>query len=409
MKKYLALFLCAALLCTCTGCSLFWPGASSGGDSSAPGPDAGEYASGWCYQRLNERLQECYAALYEAVTGSFAVDEQVTVRDSKTGKTQTSNGVSVSLPRSLFSLEEAETLYIAFTWDNPQFFYVGNIYGLAGHRENDKEYYTTLNLMYTMNAQERAAARGWLDAAVEEILADVRPGSYQFAKELTIHDALIERCRYDDEAAESDDPAARFPNAFTAYGALVEGRAVCEGYSRAMQLLLHEVGIECTLVSGTSKKNGVAHMWNVVTIDGRNYHLDATWDDNNGRLRHNYFNLTTAEIEITHTIDGGNIGVDTCTATDANYFRHNDLYLDTYSRDDIAQVVARHVLQGKTQIELRFPPEKFDNAFLFFTSSKQLMLDKVNALLKDDGLQMWDYDLASERDEGILALYREEA
>lgn len=406
MKKLLALCMCAILLFTCSGCSLFWPGAFSEETSSSPDFDSTAYTSGWCYQRLNSRLQECYAALYRAVVESFGTDEQVTVKDSKTGKTQTSNGVSVSLPRSLFSLEEAETLYIAFTWDNPQFFYVGNIYGLAGHRENDKEYYTSLNLMYTMNAQERAAAQKRLDAAVEEMMADIRPGSYQFARELTLHDALIERCRYDDEAAESEDPAALFPHAFTAYGALVEGKAVCEGYSRAMQLLLHEAGIESTLVSGVSKKNGVAHMWNIVTIDGRNYHLDATWDDNDGRLRHNYFNLTTAEIEITHRIDENNIGVDTCTATDANYFRHNNLYLDTYSRDEIAEVVARHIRQGKTQIELRFPHEKFDNAFLFFSSSKKLLYEKVNALLKDDGIELWEYTLLSERDEGILALYK---
>lgn len=407
MKTLLALLLSVFLAFGCTGCHLLWPGTP---EDTEPGSSreisCEEYASAWCYQRLSPRLQECYAALYHAVTNSFDKDEQVTVRDSKTGKSQTANGVSVALPRSLSSAEEASLLYTAFTWDNPQFFYVGNIYGIAGHKEGSSEYYTSINLMYTMNAQERAAAERRLQAAVKEMLANVRPGSYEFAKELAIHDTLVTRCRYDDEAAACEDPAARFPNAFTAYGALVEGRAVCEGYSRAMQLLLREVGIDSTLVSGASKKTGVAHMWNIVTIDGRNYHLDATWDDTDGLLRHNYFNLNTKEIEITHKIDGGRLGADTCTATQANYFRHNNLYLDTYSRSDIAALVALHVRQGKEQIELRFSEKTFDNAGIFFTRSKALFLEMVNDLLKEDGLQMWEYAMRSEPDEGILALYK---
>ena len=72
----------------------------------------------------------------------------------------------------------------------------------------------------------------------EEILQDIRPGEYAFSKELTLHDAVAARCTYDEEAAASENPASAYPNAFTVYGALVEGRAlhirggafsVCEG------------------------------------------------------------------------------------------------------------------------------------------------------------------------------------
>ena len=47
---------------------------------------------------------------------------------------------------------------------------------------------------------------------------------------------IREICRYHQEAADSKDPYTEYPDAFSAYGALVKGAAVCEGYARAMQL-----------------------------------------------------------------------------------------------------------------------------------------------------------------------------
>lgn len=185
-------------------------------------------------------------------------------------------------------------------------------------------------------------------------------------------------------------------------------RAVCEGYSRAMQLLLHKAGIECTLVSGAGKKTGVAHMWNLVTIDGRNYHVDATWDDSDDVLRHNYFNLTTEQIEISHRLDKDNIGVDTCTATEANFFVHGKTYLHTYKQDDIAAVIAQQVRLGKDAVEMRFSDDTYGNAAVFFRQTKALMA-KVNALLKDAGLAMWEYEVRGEPDEKILSLYKKGA
>lgn len=406
MKKWLALLLCAALI-SCAGCQLIWPDTASGqGNSSAYRHDASEYNTRWSYQRLSPRLQECYAAMYEAVVSGFNRDETVTVADSKSGtKPREYIGVKVKLPRSLLSQEEAKTLYIAFTWDNPQFFYVGNVYGLSGRNTEGKEYYDALSLVYTMNAQERAGAQRQLDAVVDEILAEIRPGAYEFSKELILHDAIAARCTYDDTAAKSENPAASYPNAFTVYGALVEGKAVCEGYSRAMQYLLQQVGMECTLVSGYGKKTNVAHMWNLVTVDGRNYHLDVTWDDSEDRLRHNYFNLTTEEIEISHRIDTDNIGVDTCTSTEANYFRHSGTYIDTYEKDEIAKVIAQQVRLGKTAVEMRFSPEKYANAALFL-QKPSLVKEKVNALLSPYDLSLWDYEITGEKDEYILSLYK---
>ena len=252
MRKLLAVLAACFLLLGGAGCQFLWPNApTSSEETDKHGAYAGEYTGKLCYQRLNTRMQACYAAIYEAVAEGIDADEMVTVADSKSSTPpQEYHGVKVTLPRQLFSRSEAQTLYVAFTWDNPQFFFISNTYGLTGRNADS---YDSISLVFTMNAQERAAAQRQLDRALNDILADIRPGTYEYGKELTIHDAVAARCRYDEEAAAAADPAAQFPNAFSAYGALVEGRAVCEGYSRAMQLLLHKAGIECTRVSGAGK------------------------------------------------------------------------------------------------------------------------------------------------------------
>ena len=62
---------------------------------------------------------------------------------------------------------------------------------------------------------------------------------------------------------------------FTAYGALVNGLASCQGISVALYRMCLELGVDARVV--TSMEMG--HAWNIVRADGRHYYaLDATWD-----------------------------------------------------------------------------------------------------------------------------------
>lgn len=64
----------------------------------------------------------------------------------------------------------------------------------------------------------------------------------------------------------------------TAYGALINKEAVCEGYAKAYKLLLNAMGIECDVVINAE------HAWNVVKLDGEWYLVDVTNDDTNNGL-----------------------------------------------------------------------------------------------------------------------------
>ncbi len=68
----------------------------------------------------------------------------------------------------------------------------------------------------------------------------------------------------------------------TAYGALVKGESLCEGYARAVKAALDKLGIPCILVQGgvqVTTDKVEPHMWNNVQIDNQWYGVDATLDD----------------------------------------------------------------------------------------------------------------------------------
>ncbi len=103
-------------------------------------------------------------------------------------------------------------------------------------------------------------------------------------KALILHDRLAIKCEYDLELAaaeeekdneENEDVVPAWDAGFTAYGALVEGSAVCQGYTEAYEYLLEQVGIK----SEQCSSNLLNHVWNIVYINGIAYHVDVTWDD----------------------------------------------------------------------------------------------------------------------------------
>ena len=350
------------------------------------------------YATLDSRLQECYGTLYTALTDGFDTDDTVTIADA--GES-TSIGIAVELPIELSSEKDPQTLYTAFFYDNPQFFYINNTYGLEGYEADGRSHYNKLVFTYTMNADARKDAKAELDKAVETILQGVPQTTDQYEIELYLHNKLAVGCTYDTAAANAGYSSA--PNAYTAYGALVDGQAVCEGYSRAMQLLLNKAGITNTLVIGESLSDNEKHMWNLVSINGDFYHLDATWNDSDDQLRHNYFNVTTAQLALSRRITDGQAGIVNCTATKDNYFYRNGLVIDTYSRQTIAQKIATHIKKGETQIELLFAPDKFDNALLFL-KNRRAAEEQIGPYLVGSGYSLWEYVLYSDADEHILCI-----
>lgn len=348
---------------------------------------AAEYENNWAYACLSADQQANYGAIYTAVRDGFATDDVVTLKASG----ETYPGIRIKLPRPLGTESEIQQLYQAFMQDNPVFFYIGNAYGYGGVMVGGANRYDTVTLTYTMTAAQRANARAAFYKERDELLGLLNSSMTVFEKELTLHDALLARCRYNDEAAADMDNEENF-NAFTAYGALVEGDVVCEGYAHAMQYLLNQAGIPATVVIGYDAESGEPHMWNAVSLNGKQYYLDPTWNDNDSQIAYTFFNVTTADLQGSHRIGNETLGVPTTAETAHNYYRMTGNYLDTLDQKEIAEHVAGALTAGERVIHLRFSPETFENAF-FFVQNAAWFTETVNACLPVGARPLHAYQL----------------
>ncbi len=148
----------------------------------------------------------------------------------------------------------------------------------------------SLQFTYLSDAEERWAE---CEKAANVLVWDLEESNLtDVQKALILHDRLAELCEYD----QANYEANRIPYiSHTMYGCLVKRVAVCDGYAKAYQYLLEKVGIQSRLCTSEA----LGHAWNIVTIDGKEYHVDITWDDPvqdiSGLVTHvNFLRSTTA-------------------------------------------------------------------------------------------------------------------
>lgn len=133
-----------------------------------------------------------------------------------------------------------------------------------------------------------------IDAKIDEAfnsLYDPNISQYENIKKL--HDYIINNSKYDSE--RSDNNIINYKSDI-AYGPLIQGQALCGGYSDAMELFLEKMKVKSYKVSSAE------HVWNAVELDGKWYNLDLTWDDpitDTGAdiLQHTYFLIDTNKLK----------------------------------------------------------------------------------------------------------------
>ncbi len=201
-------------------------------------------------------------------------------------------------------------------------------------------------------------AYGKAQTIVKEIPAQW--SDYQKVKYL--HDYLVNHCI--PNVNDKNNPLNN-----EAYGALMLGRAMCEGYTNAMQLLCNLAGIENTVVSYNSYTNAEGqevegHTWNLIKMDDSYYHVDVGSDDpieeiSSGHqtaaslqgyhyVSYQYFGLTTAEIDQLHGIPVGKTFeklMPSCTATKDNYYVVEGLLFNDYDQNNVAKAMAETYLK----------------------------------------------------------------
>ncbi len=250
--------------------------------------------------------------------------------------------------------EGLSEVFEAILYDNPELFFLS---------ENCKSETSSFGSCYfipeyTMNLyeyDEQLAALEKIRDAVKEKTANL---SDSYEKELFIHDFVVDTCEYVDKTGGTYS---------SAYGCLVNGKASCEGYAKAVKYLLDEEGIENYLAVGTTEgektEKPTGHAWNIVKIDDGYYHLDATWDDPEGDfeeiISYAYFNVTDEDISKTHTVEDRFLG--RCTDNKENYYVKNSIYFTEYTssvRSAITSELAKQARLGCSSMSFRMGNEQ---------------------------------------------------
>lgn len=138
----------------------------------------------------------------------------------------------------------------------------------------------------------------------EEILENILTETMNNEQKIkNIHDYLVNHIVYDKNEVEGN----YVPMSHTAYGALINGVAVCDGYAEAFKFLLDKSEIENVLIFGEGQEEGnftetINHAWNLVKIGDDYVHFDLTWndDDVNQRAVYTYYNKNTDYMDDTH-------------------------------------------------------------------------------------------------------------
>lgn len=111
-----------------------------------------------------------------------------------------------------------------------------------------------------------------INKRIDEIIQqNITSNMNTYDKIKVIHDYIIDTTTYDTLKTANINDTTHKSN--TAYGPIIEGYAICSGYSDAMAIVLDKLGIDNYKISNET------HIWNLVKVGGKWLHLDLTWDD----------------------------------------------------------------------------------------------------------------------------------
>lgn len=160
----------------------------------------------------------------------------------------------------------------------------------ASSQGSGYDVHITFTFTYLSDADQEAQ----MDQAVADLLSSLDLSSKtDYQKIKAIYDYICSNITYDYDNLNDDSYTLKH----SSYAALINKKAVCQGYASLFYRLALEAGIDARVISGDS--NG-PHAWNIVKIEGSYYNLDSTWDA--GNTEYEYF-LKNAKDFPNHTRD----------------------------------------------------------------------------------------------------------
>ena len=310
-------------------------------ETAAAGTEALSSGPYYYYRQMNGTDQEIYRQLY---AGVMEMQEDITF----------------STLTDYDHLFRIESLVIA---DHPEIFW----YEGAGTYTQ----YTTrlvLHPEYTMSAEERKIREEKIAAAAEEFKARIGANETTYEKVATAFNFIAGNCKYVEGAPDDQNICS----------SLIWHESVCAGYSRGVQYLLQQLGIECLYVWGTITERG-DHAWNIINIDGTYYHSDPTFGDRSFSdgtevenmpealaMEYGYLCMNDEEALRDRVISAelaGWVSLPACDSTEMSYYHRHGWYYPEYS-DAVWEELSHELGEGQRFFRVQFGSEEAMQEFI---------------------------------------------
>ena len=190
------------------------------------------------------------------------------------------------------SLHEVFDAAIAHTGNPVEGDYLKFTYG--GHESHARAYpgdMAKVEATYTISYYTTASQEATLDVEVTKLLDQLDLyDSSDYQKLRGIYEYITKNIRYDYDNLNDNSYHLKH----TAYAALMNKTAVCQGYANLFYRLALALDVDARIIAGDGVVANTAgpHAWNIAKLGNKYYNLDATWDE--GQTKYNWFLLSPA-------------------------------------------------------------------------------------------------------------------
>lgn len=291
-------------------------------------PEEQELENCYCYSALNEEEKIIYLEIY-GILKDMLLDVELSTLD----------------------VDVVEKVFKCVLNDHPEFYYVEG-YTYTTYSQNDVLSKMEFSGTYTKTKEECETIDKQIAQYVKRCFIGINTTMSDYEKVKYIYEYIINNTEYSLAAGDSQNICSVFLN----------GESVCMGYAKAMQYLLLEQDILCTIVNGTAQE-GEVHAWNLLLLDGQYYHLDVTWGDDSytisndestsvGMTNYSFFCVTTEDILKTHKIDNV-VELPECIAEENNYYVKEGYYFKNLDTAKLAKVFSDAYASDKEYVEIK--------------------------------------------------------
>lgn len=160
--------------------------------------------------------------------------------------------------------EELYPILVDFEHMHPEIFHLSGGFSVSRGNKNGKNYLISVNVTYTVSAEEYKQQLRRFNFWVSEIVNKIDKDATDLEKILFVHEFFAANFEYDYSYTIYD-----------AYNFLKNKTGVCQAYTLAFTAVMQKLGIFCT----SAIDIGDNHCWNVVKLGNNYYNIDVTHDD----------------------------------------------------------------------------------------------------------------------------------